>query len=153
MSFLRSIQLAIDLATSQRDDLAKILADMQKNGEFALQQMGQLEVYAADTDAKWTHSTATHRTSELVSHHYQFMGRLQQAISMQATVISNANREQDEARQRLLQAEFRLSGLKQVLRARQLDILQKQKRREQGQTDEFAAMVHTRNLARSTNGD
>jgi flagellar FliJ protein len=153
MSFIRSIQLAIELATSQRDDLAKALAATQRNVDFAHQQMSQLEGYAADTDAKWTHSAATQMTSELVLHHYQFMARLQQAIAMQATVITNACKEQEDARQRLLQAEFRLSGLKQVMSARQIEMLQIQKRREQRQTDEFAAMLHTRNLALLANGE
>jgi flagellar FliJ protein len=153
MSFLRSIQLAIELATRQRDDLARALAATQRNVEFARQQMDQLEGYAADTDAKWTHSAATQMTSELVLHHYQFMARLQQAIALQATAISSSVKDQEDARQKLLQAEFRLSGLNQVMSARQLELLQKQKRREQRQTDEFAGMLHTRNLAISANGD
>jgi flagellar FliJ protein len=52
-----------------------------------------------------------------------------------------------------MQAEFRLAGLNQILKTRQADMLQRQRRREQRQTDEFAAMLFSRNRARPMSGE
>ena len=54
MSELRSIHLAIELATRQRDVLAKNHAQAIRNMDFAKSQMGQLQNYALDTDGRWT---------------------------------------------------------------------------------------------------
>ncbi len=153
MSQLKSIVLAIDLATRQRDELARALARAEKTLRFAQNQLHQLEGYAADTDARWLSPTVDGRTTELLRHHYQFMGRLQQAISLQSGVMSNTGQEVEKAKQMLLKAECRLAGLNQVLKARQADLLQIEARREQRQTDEFASMLHARKQLLSRTGE
>ena len=53
MSALKSILLAIDVATRQRDEVGKLLAQIQRNWHGAQEQIEQLESYAADTESKW----------------------------------------------------------------------------------------------------
>lgn len=144
MSQLRSFVLAIELATRQRDELARALARAEKTMQFAKNQMHQLEGYATETDARWLRPTPDGRTTELLRHHYQFMGRLQQAIGLQSGVMSNSGQQVEKAKQMLLQAECRLAGLNQVLKSRQADLQRLEARREQRQTDEFAAMQFAR---------
>lgn len=144
MSQLRSFVLAIELATRQRDELARALARAEKTMQFAKNQMHQLEGYATETDARWLRPTPDGRTTELLRHHYQFMGRLQQAIGLQSGVMSNSDQQVEKAKQLLLQAECRLAGLNQVLKSRQADLQRLEARREQRQTDEFAAMQFAR---------
>lgn len=141
----RGIQLAIELATRERDEAAKHHAQSIRNLGFAHQQMNQLQTYAADTDARWLQAPQGGLVSgELVRHHYQFMERLQQAIHIQEGVMGDLQRAIDEAHQQLLHKEFRLTGLKQVLKTREAAINARMRRREQRQTDEIAAQRHQR---------
>lgn len=145
MSQLKSILLAIEMATRKRDELIRAAGRLQKNLEFAQNQMDQLTGYAADTDARWVGPTAQSRSAELIRHHYQFMERLQQAIALQSGAIDSSARQLEAGRQLLLQAEYRLAGLNQLLKDRQALMLVKERRSEQRQSDEFAALLHARN--------
>lgn len=149
MSALKSVQLAIELATRDRDELAKVVARVERNLVFGHDQMAQLEGYAAETDSRWIGSASRQLSQELIRHHYQFMDRLQQAIALQSGNIANTERQLEQAKGNLLRAELRLSGLNQVLKSRQAVLVRTERRREQRQTDEFAAMQHTRNRAHS----
>jgi len=140
MSKFRALELAIEQATRQRDDKARRHAQAQKTLYFAQGQMDQLQNYATDTDARWVGGHAVMMSVELVKHHYQFMDRLQHAMGQQQGVIANLERQLVLAHQALLQAEFRLAGLKQVLNSRQAELLTTQQRRAQRTSDEFAAM-------------
>lgn len=153
MSALKSILLAIELATRQRDELTQAVLRAQRTLGFVNAQMAQLQGYAAETDGRWMDSSGAPRCGELIHHHYQFMDRLQHAIGLQSAVTITTQRQLDAANKALLQAEFRLAGLNQVLKARQNEVLRQQKRREQRQTDEFAAQQHYRNRALRTSGE
>lgn len=149
MSAVKGIVMALELATRKRDELAKGVATVQRSLGFAQDQMAQLVGYAGDTDARWEGSAARAVTPELMRHHYQFMGRLQQAIALQSTAITQINDQLEQARQKLLQAELRMVGLSQVLKSRQLVLQRGLARSEQKQTDEFAALLHARTRAKT----
>ena len=140
MSAVRSVLLAIDMATRRRDQAGQGLTHVQNAHVFAQNQMLQLETYAAETESRWAASAQTSTTPELMRHHYQFMDRLHHAIGLQGGVLDNASRKVDVAKRQVLEAEFRLTSLKQVLKKKQLDIAIAQGRREQKQMDEFAAL-------------
>lgn len=144
MSELRGVLLAIDLATRKRDALRQALAHEHATVGRAYEQMNQLEGYAGETDARWINGSAGAVSNELIQHHYQFMARLQHAIGLQRTAISNAEQQQERVRLQLVEAEVRLSGLNQILESRQKTIELRVKRREQKQTDEFAANLYAR---------
>lgn len=153
MSALKSVLLAIEHASLRRDELAKAVARVERSQTFARDQMAQLKGYAADTDARWTGSGTRGLSLELVRHQYQFMDRLQQAIELQSGVLANTARQLELAKANLMQAEIRLSGLNQILKSRQIAMLSQQRRREQRQTDEFAALQYTRNRALPMSGE
>lgn len=153
MSILKSVALAIDLATAKRDQAGRVLAQLNRAHVFAQDQMTQLEVYAAETDTKWTTAAQISATPELMRHHYQFMGRLYQAIALQKDVLENSNIKMSAAKQQLLEADFRLASLKMVLDKKKADLSQLQSRREQKQMDEFAAMQTSRTAGESFTGD
>jgi flagellar FliJ protein len=142
MSEHKSIRLALELATRQRDELAKAHAQSLRNLAFAKDQMANLENYASDTDTRWMGTSNTEIAPEILRHHVQFTGRLHEAIGMETGVIDKLTTQVSTAHQALLQAEFRLSGLNQVLQSRQAVVLLRKKRIEQQQTDEFAALRH-----------
>ena len=140
MSGIKSVLLAIGVATSKRDQVGKILLQVQRAHLFAQDQMAQLEVYSSETESRWRASSQISTTPELMRHHYQFMERLHQAIDLQGGVLENSSRKVAAAARMLLDAEFRLTSLKQVLRKKQTDIDLLEARREQKQMDEFAAL-------------
>jgi flagellar FliJ protein len=86
-------------------------------------------------------------------HHYQFMDRLTHAIGLQQGVLANALDKTDDAKKLVLEAEFRLTSLKQVLKKKQVTLAVCQYRREQKQTDEFAASRGSQALATYFSGD
>lgn len=140
MTGLRSFLLAIEMATSKRDQASQDSMRVQRGHLFAQDQMAQLETYAAETESRWTAAAQISTTPELMRHHYQFMARLQHAIGLQKDVLENESRKVVAANRRVLEAEFRLISLKQVLKKKQADMAILHARREQKQMDEFAAM-------------
>ncbi|NDP39195.1 MAG: flagellar export protein FliJ [Rhodoferax sp.] len=153
MSAVKSFLLAIDLATRKRDEVAQGLMRVQSAHLFAQDQMSQLEIYAAETASRWTAAAQVGTTPELLRHHYQFLDRLQQAIGLQQGVLAHESRKVAQAKQLVLQAEFRLASLKQVLKKKQAGLALIQTRREQKQMDEFAALQTRRTSAGHFSGD
>lgn len=150
MPKFRALELAIEQATRQRDDQARRHAQAQRALEYGQGQLAQLQNYSNDTDARWIGGHAVNLSVELIKHHYQFMDRLQNAVTMQQGVIANLERQRASAHQFLLQAEYRLAGFKQVLKTRRAALGVEAQRREQRVTDEFAAMRHARGRAQQT---
>lgn len=140
------LQLAIELAERKRDERAQVLAQAQRQVLVGQQQLQQLQSYAGDTDTRWTQGHNMALSAELIRHHYQFVERLQHAIGMQDGVIANLVRQENQCRAALVQAEMRLSGLKQVLEARKQLLVAAEQRREQGRMDEMAALVYARRV-------
>jgi len=138
MTPFHAIELAIELATRQRDALARKHEQAFRTVQKALQQLSQLENYAGDTDARWGQGDGG-LSVEMLRHHYQFRDRLQHAVQLQQGNIAALQSQQQAAQQALAQAEARLAGLKHVL-AQRMQVLEKQaQRREQREMDEFAA--------------
>lgn len=153
MSILSGIIMAIELATRNRDDAAKSVALALRRVGFADEQMEQLRNYAGDTDAKWLDAPPGKLSSEIIKHHYQFVDRLHHAMGLQAATIADANVQVERARRMLLEAEFRLAGLKKVLDGRRAVMARTQQRREQRITDEFAAFAYARKATRFPIGE
>jgi len=154
MSKFHAIELAIQVATRQRDALAQKHAQAIRNLDFGKNQLSQLESYAADTDVRWSAGGGSVALSaELLRHHYSFMERLQGAVQMQTGVLTNLQAQVSLAHKALLQAEYRLAGFGAVLDARKARHAHVQARREQRITDEFASLRHTQNGAERRLGE
>lgn len=153
MSALKSLSLAIDLATRRRDQAMQVLMLARQEAARAQGQLDQLLGYAEETSSKWAVGAKPQTTSALLGHHYQFMARLQHAAGLQQGVIEDMQRRIDAAQKGLLEAEFRLAGLRQVLKKKQTELTLKQSRREQREMDEMAALLHGRASARAHTGE
>lgn len=153
MSAVKSVQLATDVAARQRDEAGLELVQAQRTQRFAQQQLEQLESYALETVARWTASAQVSATPELMRHHYQFMERLHHAIGLQREVVAKESVQVESASRVLLQAEFRLAALKQVLARKKAEVMALQMKREQKQMDEFAALQFARAVRNSIVGD
>lgn len=144
MTAIKSLALAIEVATQKRDQAGKQLVQAQRAYLSAEGQLDQLRTYAEETAAKWAAGARALTSAELLRHHYQFMERLQEAIDLQSTTLQEQGRRVEMAKKIVLDAELRLAGLKQVLKKKQADRARLQARREQRQTDEMAGAMHRR---------
>ncbi|MBT0569520.1 flagellar export protein FliJ [Curvibacter sp. CHRR-16] len=143
----RALQLAIEQAQRQRDACAKALMARRQQTAAAMQQLEQLQSYAAEMDARWARQGMAGVSVDWVTHQNQFMSRLQQATGMQEGVVAQMRRHEDTARQTLVQAEQRLTVLQKVWQQRQLQAQQQQARYEQKAMDEMAMQLSMRRLA------
>jgi flagellar FliJ protein len=153
MSALKSVVLAIDVATRKRDQAGKLMVQADRACHFARSQLEQLESYAADTESRWTAVAQVSISPTLLFHHYQFMERLRYAIGLQNGVLEDLNRQLEGAKKRTLEAEFRLAGLEKVMHRKKTDLAKALSRREQKQMDEFASMQYSRAVLRLGRGE
>jgi flagellar FliJ protein len=153
MSALKSLSLAIELATRRRDQAMQVLMQLRQEEARAQGQLDQLLGYADETTSKWAVGARPETSPELLTHHYQFMSRLQHAAGLQQGVIEDARRRVEAAQKSLLETEFRLAGLQQVLKKKQAELALQQARREQRDMDEMAALLHGRARARAHTGE
>jgi flagellar FliJ protein len=138
MSLLKTLVVAVDVASLKRDAASRALGQAQQKYIAAHDQLTQLETYAAETEARWMAQAQTCAAPELMRHHYQFMERLAQAIQMQLGILADNARWVEAAKKQLTDSEIRVATLKQVRRNKQLEADRLQSRREQKQIDEFA---------------
>ena len=153
MSALKSVALAIEVATRKRDQAGKQLVQAQRACQFAQDQLDQLESYAADSQSRWLASAQISMAPELLQHHYQFMDRLRHAIGLQDGVMDDLKRQLNAVKKLSLEAEFRLVGLQLVMEKKKADLASVMARREQKQMDEFAAMQFARTQSRPRDGE
>lgn len=146
MTSFHGLQLAIEQAERLRDERAKVVARLEEHLGSLQAQLFQLETYAQETEKRWINGAHLQISSELLRHHYQFMGRLQHAMSLQMEVISATRNDITAARNAQMVVEVRLHGLREVLSKRHKHMERVELRREQHRSDEFAALAHARNV-------
>jgi flagellar FliJ protein len=136
----QGLDAAIEQATRVRDGAAQQLALARQAWVSAQMQLDQLQGYAQETDARWSLAAGRTATPEVMQHHYQFMQRLTQAVQLQSATVAGQARRVEERAQALREAETRLGALRQVIEQRQQELLVAERRREQKQVDEIAAL-------------
>lgn len=144
MSALKSLILAIEVATRVRDQAEQALQQANRALHSAQHQLDQLESYAADTEARWATASAITVSAELMQHHHHFLQRLRQAVGMQGGVLSDLQRQAETARQRRVQQDVRLGALQQLVKKKLSARAQGEARREQKEMDELAVLKYAR---------
>lgn len=152
MSLLRTLGVAIDVASRKRDAASQVLGQAQQRQIAAQNQLNQLETYANETEARWASQAQICALPELMRHHYQFMERLNQAIQMQKQILVEQNHWVEVARKGLLDADIRVATLRQVLANKQKEAARLQDRREQKELDEFASARFGQSVDRQFGG-
>jgi len=146
MTSFHGLQLAIEQAERLRDERAKVVARLEAHLGSLQAQLFQLETYAQETEKRWINGAHLQISSELLRHHYQFMGRLQHAMSLQMELISATRNDITAARNAQMVVEVRLHGLREVLSKRHKHMERVELRRDKHRSDEFAALAHARNV-------
>lgn len=139
MAGLRSVHLAIHLATRRSEQALAGLTVLRRRHSAAQGQLLQLQNYADETQARWSVAASKEVSPELLRGHYQFMDRLHQAMVLQQGLLAQSDAKLAGARDIWRSAQARLAALQQVLQNRQADLRLAQGRTEQKQMDELAA--------------
>lgn len=143
MSTLSVLQLAIDVAERQRDAANLALAQAEQLQLSAQAQFDQLVSYARETEHRWQlQGQSATTTPELMRHHYQFLGRLEHAITMQQDVLVERRAGVDAALAERRAIDLRLASLEKMCEKRRAEAMQRQWRKEQQEVDEIAALQH-----------
>lgn len=148
MSLLRTLGVAIDVASRKRDAASQALGQAQQRHIAAQNQFSQLETYANETETRWASQAQICALPELMRHHYQFMERLNHAMQMQKQILVEQAHWVEVARKGLLDADIRVATLRQVLANKQKEAERLHNRREQKQMDEFAALRFGKSIDR-----
>lgn len=152
MPVSRGLQLAMEKAERQRDQAARMLAQIRQRELQAIGQLNQLEAYLAEKDQVWI-GRSGQLNPAVMEHHYSFLSKLDSAIGLQRGVMARFQAETKAAAQAVMACEQRLSALRQaaagIVAADQQALL----KREQKQMDEMAGQMHQRLRSASTEGE
>jgi flagellar FliJ protein len=139
MAQLSALDTLIELTTKQSDEAAKRLGKAVKAGDDAQQKLQLLMQYRDDYAARLRSSAATGLTASGYRNFQMFLDKLDDAIASQQRVVQDSQRRVSNERTAWQSSERkRLSYDTLATRAMNAQLL-KQARREQKQTDEFAA--------------
>ena len=144
MDKFHGITLAVQHAQRQRDGLAELHLQAQRNLADGQAQLEQLRLYAQDIETRWVGAGTAAYGAEVMRHYHQFGAKLQQAIGMQADVIRGLELSVSQAQAALLQGEFRLAAIQKLLATRMQQSQHLQDRRDQANTDELATQAFLR---------
>lgn len=143
MSALKSIALALQLAKIKRDAQVLQLNRCKRSQANSQDQMAQLTSYSDETYEKWILSSQVGVSPEIMRHQNQFMARLQEAIALQQSVMTNTAADVLRAHQSFMTCELKLASLEHMQKKMQSRLVSLSARKEQKQTDEFAATRKT----------
>jgi flagellar FliJ protein len=107
----------------------------------AAEQAAQLLTYRRDYQQRWSTQFQSHGTMDLVHCYQSFVERLTQAVEQQQTLAEHAQRQVAGALTKLRTVELRCASVQKLIERRTLEARLDADRRDQKQTDEFAARV------------
>ena len=135
--------LAAVLAQSERErDMA--LADLhraQLASDAADAQAKQLLDYRSEYEQRWGAQFAREGKIELVRCYQSFVERLTQAVEQQTRIAEHASAQADRALVTLRECELRCASVRKLIERRTHEQRLAADRRDQKQSDEFAARV------------
>ncbi|MDP3519842.1 MAG: flagellar export protein FliJ [Hydrogenophaga sp.] len=144
MASLNSFDRVVEVQTMRRDDALRALGLARQAQDHAEQQLRQLQDYTDEAEMRWKHRASQGVTPQLLHHHRQFMGRIDEAIRFQDDVINRLKGDVEHCEQTVLLAERELASLSRFVERKRMEQLQHLERQEQKRNDEMAANVHRR---------
>ena len=139
-----SLELLLERAQAERDQLALTLGNSQRHLERLNDQVGQFQQYRAEYVQRWQGHFSERGGMEIVRCYQDFMGRLDQAVQQIQQQRQQAEATVAHNQSVLVEAERRISALNKLIERRRSEIAQAQWRREQKQADEMAQNLRWR---------
>ena len=147
MTELQPLMILLGQAESERDE-AIAQSQRQDAAQRAAQaQADQLLMYRGDYEARWSDHFSRQAKIELLHCYQGFIQRLTLAIEQQNRVATHAASQAALALVALNEAEMRVASVRKLIERRVGERQLREERREQKQTDEFAARVAWQRLS------
>ncbi|MBX3621908.1 MAG: flagellar export protein FliJ [Rhizobacter sp.] len=132
MSLLGQAERERDAAVAQLQHASEHFAAAQAQAE-------QLVAYRGEYEARFREQFKTNSSVSILQCYQGFSSRLTQAIEQQQQVALHAERRVEQAREALRDQEMRVASVRKLLERRLTEQRLAADRRDQKQTDEFAA--------------
>lgn len=128
------LKLAYDRLEQAGTQLREAVAAQQR----AQQQLQQLQDYRLDYQQRAQQTQKNGLTASNYRNFAQFLGTLDQAISLQNKAVAQSDAKAQHARQLWMQQKRQCDAYETLQTRRAQQVQQREKRREQRQSDEFA---------------
>jgi flagellar FliJ protein len=126
-------------AERERDEASLAHQQARAAHEAAQAQSDQLIAYRGEYEARFREQFKSNGSVSILQCYQGFSARLGQAIEQQGQVALHAAKRMEQARQALLEQELRVASVRKLLERRLGELRQAADRRDQKQTDEYAA--------------
>lgn len=139
MAQLSALDTLIELASKQTDEAAKRLGQAVRAGQDAESKLQMLTQYREEYTARFQSSMASGLSIAGYRNFQLFIGKLDEAIAGQQQIVRNAEGRVSNERSTWQSSERKRMSYDQLLVRAESVQQAKQAKREQKQTDEFAA--------------
>jgi flagellar protein FliJ len=126
-------------AERERDEASAAHQQARAAHEAAQAQSEQLLAYRSEYEARFREQFKSNGSVSILQCYQGFSARLGQAIDQQGQVAGHALRRVEQMRQLLLEQELKVASVRKLLERRLIELRQAADRRDQKQTDEYAA--------------
>ena len=145
MTTIQTLNKVVEMAEKRRDEAVAALAQQERELQIALDQMQQLQAYAAEAQKRFmVRSSGGGVDAQQLFHQSQFMHKIDHAVEFQRSVIANREGLIERSRNQLMVAERDVAGLRKFTERKIQAVQQKQQRQDQKATDEMALTIHLR---------
>ncbi|MBC7731303.1 MAG: flagellar export protein FliJ [Bacteriovorax sp.] len=141
MTNIHTLTVLLGRNESQRDTAIAEHLRAVAHRQAASAQAEQLRAYRHEYEQRWSAQFAVEGRIELVHCYHGFMARLTQALEHQLRVETHAESQVERALGLLHESELRCASVRKLIERRSLEQRLADERRDQKQTDEFAARV------------
>jgi flagellar FliJ protein len=139
MTDLHPLTVLLGQNERQRDTAIAEHQRAQNTSAAAAAQAEQLLAYRRDYEQRWSAQFCREGKIELVRCYQSFMERLTQAVEQQSAVATHAAQQVERALTTLRATEMRCAAVRKLIERRLLEQRLAADRRDQKQSDEFAA--------------
>lgn len=126
-------------AERERDTAQSLLVQASDAFAAAQSQADQLVAYRGEYEARFREQFKSNSSVSILQCYQGFSSRLTQAIEQQQQIAAHAERKVEQAREELRDQEMRVASVRKLLERRLTEQRLAADRRDQKQTDEFAA--------------
>lgn len=126
-------------AERERDTAVALLQQANDSFAAAQSQADQLVAYRGEYEARFREQFKSNNSVSILQCYQGFSSRLTQAIEQQQQIAAHAQRKLEQAREGLRDQEMRVASVRKLLERRLTEQRIAADRRDQKQTDEFAA--------------
>ena len=139
MTDLQTLTILLGQHERQRDAALGEHLRARATSEAAVAQAGQLHTYRREYEQRWSAQFSREGPMELVHCYQSFMERLTQAVEQQNRVAEHTAQLLERALTTLRDTELRCASVRKLIERRMHEQRLGAERRDQKQTDEFAA--------------